>query len=104
MAKFVLEVVRFLSKRHFIEDGGPILIKLITKIAARFSISVSHKFAVQALPVLGAFGGASINVLFMGHFQDIARGHFTVRRLERQYGAELVAAEYQRLHESTLIN
>ncbi|UTW12556.1 hypothetical protein [Marinobacterium rhizophilum] len=36
--------------------------------------------------------GALINSLFNGHFQDIARGHFTVRRLERVYGPEQVQA------------
>jgi hypothetical protein len=30
----------------------------------------------------------------MKHFQDMARGHFTVRRLERHYGPELVRSEY----------
>jgi hypothetical protein len=27
----------------------------------------------------------------------VARGHFTVRRLERAYGEELVRTEYERL-------
>ena len=31
-------------------------------------------------------GGAAINVLFIDHFQNMARGHFTVRRLERAFG------------------
>jgi hypothetical protein len=30
----------------------------------------------------------------MEHFQDVARGHFTVRRLERIYGKERIRAEY----------
>jgi hypothetical protein len=33
----------------------------------------------------------------MEHFQSMARGHFTVRRLERTYGQEVVRAEYNRL-------
>jgi hypothetical protein len=32
------------------------------------------------------------NLLFIDHFQDVARGHFIVRRLERAYGAETVRA------------
>jgi hypothetical protein len=31
----------------------------------------------------------------MDHFQLVAHGHFTVRRLERQYGQELVRSAYQ---------
>jgi hypothetical protein len=47
--------------------------------------------------VVGAVGGAAVNLAFIEHFQDVARGHFTVRRLERVYGAEIVRAEYDRL-------
>jgi len=35
--------------------------------------------------------------MFMNHFQDVSRGHFTVRRLERRYGAEVVRAAWQAL-------
>jgi hypothetical protein len=38
-----------------------------------------------------------VNYAFIEHFQDVARGHFTVRRLERAYGEELVRSEYERL-------
>lgn len=31
--------------------------------------------------MVGAFGGAVINTLFIDHFQDMGRGHFTVHRL-----------------------
>jgi hypothetical protein len=37
---------------------------------------------------------STVNYAFMEHFQDVARGHFTVRRLERVYGKERVRAEY----------
>ena len=37
---------------------------------------------------------AVINLLFIDHFQDIARGHFIVRRLERTYGADIVKQAY----------
>ena len=44
--------------------------------------------------MIGALGGATINLLFVDHFQEVARGHFTVRRLERKYGKEKVKEEY----------
>jgi hypothetical protein len=31
----------------------------------------------------------------MSHFQQIAEGHFTVRRLERRYGGEVVRNSYR---------
>jgi hypothetical protein len=42
-------------------------------------------------------GGATVNVIFMNHFQRIALGHFTVRRLERVYGPALVRRHYEDL-------
>ena len=67
---------------------------LMAEIVSRFSIVVSDRIAAGALPVVGAVGGATVNVIFMNHFQQIAQGHFTVRRLEREYGAETVRLHY----------
>jgi hypothetical protein len=58
---------------------------------------VSEKIVAQSVPVVGAAGGAVINLLFIDHFQDVARGHFIVRRLERTYGAETVKRAYLEL-------
>jgi hypothetical protein len=55
---------------------------------------VSEKFAAQSVPVIGALGGASLNLLFITHFQQMAEAHFTVRRLERRYGEVLIKETY----------
>ena len=47
--------------------------------------------------MVGAFGGAAINAVFIDHFQDMARGHFIVRRLERSHGTEAVRRVYAEL-------
>ena len=49
------------------------------------------------MEVIGALGGAAVNYAFLEHFQDVARGHFTVRRLERVYGKDFIQKEYERL-------
>jgi hypothetical protein len=36
-----------------------------------------------------------MNTLFINHNQDMAWGHFTVRRLERRYGADEVKGLYE---------
>ena len=77
--------------------SAPVLVKLISEIASRFSIAVSEKALAQAVPVIGALGGGAINALFIDHFQDMGRGHFTVRRLERKYGREAVEDAYRGL-------
>jgi hypothetical protein len=79
------------------EDGGPILVKLISQISARFGVVVSEKAAAIAVPVLGAAGGILINTIFMEHFQCTARGHFIIRRLERVYGREYIESVYERI-------
>ena len=75
----------------------PIFVKIIETIASRFGITVSEKLVAQAVPVIGAVGGASINLMFMNHFQDMAEGHFIVKRLEKKYGLEMVKSEYNAL-------
>lgn len=75
----------------------PALMRLITLVAERFGVQVTEKFAAQAVPVVGAAGGALINTMFIDHFQDMARGHFTIRRLERTYGKEAVQRAYEQL-------
>jgi hypothetical protein len=49
--------------------------------------------------LIGAFGGAVVNYAFIDHFQDVARGHFTVRRLERAYGEDEVRRQYGRIRD-----
>ena len=71
--------------------------RLIAQIASRFGVQVSEKVAAQAVPVIGAAGGSILNTLFIDHFQDMARGHFIVRRLESKYSPGEVKRIYDRL-------
>ena len=91
------EAARFIAERGIIEEGGPLLVRFIAQVASRFGVVVTQKVAAQALPVVGALGGAAVNYAFIEHFQEVARGHFTVRRLERVYGKNFVRTEYERV-------
>jgi len=97
MATAVSDALRHVASQGVATKSAPALVRLITQVASRFSITVSEKAAAQAIPVIGAVGGALINTLFMSHFQDMARGHFIVRRLERKYGADEVRSAYEAL-------
>jgi hypothetical protein len=97
LAKSVGESARFIAQRGLVDETAPILVRLLAQIAARFGVVVGEKLAAQAVPVIGAIGGAAVNVAFAEHFQTVARGHFIVRRLERAHGAEAVQFEYRRL-------
>ena len=97
LAKSVSEAVGYITERGLVEEGAPAIVRFITQLATRFGVNVAEKVAAQAVPVIGAAGGVVINVLFIDHFQEMARGHFIVRRLERTYDPQLVRAEYERL-------
>ncbi len=97
LARTVSEAAEYIAERGLAQESAPALVRLIAQIASRFGVVVSEKAAAQAVPVLGALGGAAINLIFIRHFQDMARGHFTVRRLERTYGQAVVKAEYEKL-------
>jgi hypothetical protein len=97
MAQAVSEAVQHLVERGLSQRGSPAVIRFITALAPRFGVVVSEKVAAQAIPLVGAAGGALINTVFIDHFQDMARGHFIVRRLERAYGTRLVRQQYESL-------
>ena len=95
LADAVGEASKFLAQKGLSKAGAPALVRLISVVASRFGVVVSEKAAAQAFPVIGAAGGALVNTLFIGHFQDMARGHFIVRRLEALHGKELVMKTYE---------
>ena len=97
LAKSISEAATHLTKKGLSHHGAPAIVRLISQVASRFSIVVSEKAMAQAVPVVGALGGAAINTLFIDHFQDMGRGHFIVRRLERLHGQEEVRRLYDEL-------
>ncbi len=58
---------------------------------------VTEEAAAKAVPIVGAAAGGTINYLFMDHFQEMARGHFIVKRLEQKYGTAAVERAYRDL-------
>lgn len=97
MAQQLSAAAQYVAAHGIAGKGAPALVAAVARVAARFSVNVSEKIAVQAVPIVGAASGAALNALFIGHFQAMAQGHFTVRRLERRYGAVTVRAAYDAL-------
>jgi len=97
LAREVSEAAKYIAKKGLGEEAAPAIARFITRIASRFGVSVSQKIAAQAVPIIGAAGGALINTIFIDHFQDMARGHFVVRRIERAYGTDEVRDKYEKL-------
>lgn len=95
LAGAVSEAAKYMAKKGAVDATAPALVRLISLIASRFGIVVSEKAAAQAVPIIGAVAGAMINSIFIDHFQDMARGHFIVRRLEKIHGEALVQSAYK---------
>ncbi|MBF0397878.1 MAG: EcsC family protein [Desulfobacterales bacterium] len=95
LAKIISEASEFIIERGVTQKGVPIILRLISQIASRFDILVSQKAVAMTTPVVGAITGATINTIFMNHFQNMARGHFIIRRLERHYGKDEIQLAYE---------
>ncbi|MCF8715345.1 EcsC family protein [Joostella atrarenae] len=103
LAKSVSEAAEFAATKVLTDEGAPVLIRLISNIAERFSVQVTEKAAAQSIPAIGAAGGAILNTIFIDHFQDMAKGHFIIRRLENQYGKDLIKSAYDDMLKRSLV-
>ncbi len=97
LAKSVSDASKHLASKGISEDGAPVLVRLIAKIAEKFGVEVSQKVAAQAVPYIGAAAGATVNTIFMSHFQKMATGHFIIRKLERKYGKNEIERIYNQI-------
>lgn len=82
---------------HFapVGNAAPSSIQFVRTATSRLGFAISDKAAAQMVPVAGAVCAGLVNALFVRHFHDVAWGNFTVRRLERAHGADIVAAAYR---------
>ena len=94
LAQTVSEATRHLARKGLTQEGAPAMVRLLAMVAARYKVQLTQKAAGMLVPGIGAAAGATINLMFMNHFQAVSRGHFIVRRLERRYGEEAVRRAY----------
>lgn len=108
LTKSLGDTAKHIASKGLAKEGAPALVKLVNAVSSRFSVRVSEKLAAQSIPAIGAIGGASVNLIFIYHYQEMARAHFTVRRLEREYGEEEVKKTYteivRRLNKAPKLN
>jgi hypothetical protein len=101
LANLMREAVQYVTRlsaeqlaRDLSSGASPVLVRLIAQVASRFNLVVNQKLVAQAVPAIGAVGGALVNVAFNAHFDRVARYHFGIRALERRYGNDAVQAAY----------
>ena len=97
LAQSVSQAAEHITRHGVAKKLAPPVADLLGRVASRFSIRVSEEMMAKAIPVVGAATGAAINTLFMHHFQELAKAHFTIRRLERHYGPSRVRGVYEGL-------
>jgi hypothetical protein len=97
LSKYTSDIVALVAERGAVDVSAPVVRNMVSEIVSRFGLVVSDKIAAGALPILGAVGGATVNVIFMDHYQRIAQAHFALRRLERTYGVANVRRRYAEL-------
>jgi uncharacterized membrane protein len=97
ISKYTHDIAALALERGAIDASAPVVASLVSEIVSRFGLVVSDKVAAGALPIIGAVGGATVNIVFMDHFQRVAHAHFTLRRLERAYGTAHIRQRYAEL-------
>jgi hypothetical protein len=100
MSQVMSEATAYLAQKGIARESAPAIARLVNVIAARFGVVVSEEVAAKAIPIIGAVGGGMVNVMFIGHYQELARGHFIVKRLETMHGPEPVQRAYENLQDA----
>lgn len=95
-AEFVTSKGAQAAMEALAKETAPALVNLAARIAGKYSGVVSQKLVANSVPMIGIAAGAAINNAFAGHFNSVARYHFGIRRLQRQYSVDAVTSEYQR--------
>ena len=100
LSKAVADALQYVASQGAGSATAPALVRLISALAGRFGIVVTQKTMAQTIPVVGAIGGGLVNTLFISHFQDMARGHFAIRALERKYGPDVIRDAYMQFNDA----
>ena len=79
--------------------SGSTVQNLIAAVVPRLAAAFGQKLAAQAVPVLGAITGATLNSAFLNYYRELARIRFALLRLAEQHGAVLVEVRHEaRVH------
>src|ERR1700753_3558213 len=97
ISKYTHDIAALALERGAIDASAPVVASLVSEIVSRFGLVVSDKVAGGGVPILGAIGGATVNIVFTDHFQQVAHAHFPLRRLERTYGSSYIKERYAEL-------
>jgi hypothetical protein len=92
--KTAAEIIKAVEQR-----SAPSLVNFLVRLASRFELVVGPKSLGQVLPGIGAGAGVLINLAFSEHFNEVARFHSGLKRLELEYGTDEIRALYEGFRE-----
>lgn len=93
-SKFVAEQSTKSFSEALAKGTAPFLVNYLNMIAQQFGASVSQKFLAQSIPIISITTGAAINAAFTDHFNKVAKYHFGLKKLEKEYGLQYINDEY----------
>lgn len=96
----IKSAINYLSKlgtQKILFSEAPAIVAIINKIASHFGIVATNKLIAQTLPIVGGITAATINYLFISHYQSMADAHFSIKKLEKEYTTEVVFSTYKSL-------
>src|SRR4030042_1621123 len=56
LTRALTEAGEFIAEKGFVEEGAPVIVRLIARIASRFGGVVSEKAAAETVPMVGGAG------------------------------------------------
>lgn len=99
ISKVATKVVKGAAENTAEKNLHKVIFKLIEVVSRRFGVTLSEQAMLKAIPILGSALGATLNVMFTDFYQDMAKGHFTVLKLEKKYSKDVIQNLYEEIYQ-----
>lgn len=81
---------------------GEVVSQLISKAAQKLAVVISQKLGSQAVPIIGAVTGATLNFTFMSYYEEMAHVRFTLKKLQEENPTKNSLEEFANSYEYSL--
>ena len=81
---------------------GEVVSQLISKAAQKLAVVISQKLGSQAVPIIGAVTGATLNFTFMSYYEEMAHVRFALKKLQEENPNKNSLEEFANSYEHSL--
>ena len=81
---------------------GEVVSQLISKAAQKLAVVISQKLGSQAVPIIGAVTGATLNFTFMSYYEEMAHVRFALKKLQEENPTKNLLEEFANSYEHSL--